>query len=168
MSAAWAPLQNRGNISAGGEEEVTLSPFREVLLLRLFLTTFRSKRALQQMESRLLLAHTLPSHASQPSTPLLTAILDPPPLPRAPAFSDQATPTPPTRPEGLPHLENSSCVPLTHPTLAEISGIQSSSSNEVQHLLWSGPSTVLSATPKNRTLDDIELSEDEIQDLFQE
>jgi hypothetical protein len=167
MSATWAQLQNRGNISESGEEEVTqpTHSLPKTSLLRAVLTTFRSKRELQRMEGHLQ-THTSPSHASQPSLPLFPDIIDPRPVPEARAFSEPATPAPPTRPEDLPLSENSSSIPPTHPTLAEISALHSPSTNEVQHLNWSVPSAAVSATPVTRTLDAIELSVNEIQGLF--
>ncbi|KAH8765102.1 C6 zinc finger domain-containing protein [Hyaloscypha sp. PMI_1271] len=126
----------------------------------------KSKQELQRVESRPLQTHRSPSHASQPSLPLFADILDPRPIPETRAFSDPATPAPPTRPEDLPLSENSSSIPPTHPTLAEISGLQSPCTNEVRSLNWSVPSAAVSATPVTRTLDAIELSVNEIQGLF--
>jgi hypothetical protein len=120
------------------------------------------------MEGRLPQISTSPSHVSHPRSPLSTDVIDPLPLHDAPVFGDQATTTPPTRPEDLPLLENPSSIPLTHPTLAEIPGLQSSSTNEVEHLNWNVPSAGVSTPPAARTLDEIELSADEIQDLFNE
>jgi hypothetical protein len=158
--------ESRHHFSEWRRGSNTTHPSPKTSPLRAVLTTFRSKQELERVESRPLQTHRSPSHASQPSLPLFADILDPRPIPETRAFSDPATPAPPTRPEDLPLSENSSSIPPTHPTLAEISGLQSPCTNEVQNLNWSVPSAAVSATPVTRTLDAIELSVNEIQGLF--